>query len=107
MATIAEGTHVSYIASLETRLEEEIEKNEAAFEHYGGDDPHEPAAFAKETPFSPTSTVVSRPPSPQVDEEDPDMVTWDGPEDPENPQNWSNRYRWFITISCLVMTLNV
>lgn len=104
MATIAEGTYASYLASLDARLEEDIEKDEAAFEFYGGDDPHEPPALSKETPFSPTTTVAS---SPQVDGEDPDKVTWDSPNDPQNPQNWSNRYRWFITISCLIMTLNV
>lgn len=82
-ATLAKGTHTSNLPSLDARLE------------------------GKETPFSPSSTVVSRPPSPQVDEEDPDKVTWDGPDDPQNPQNWSNQYRWLITISCVVMTFNV
>ena len=107
MATISEGNHASYLASLEARLEEEVEKDEAAFENYGGDDPHEPPTLGKETPFSPTTTVTSRSPSPKVDGKDPDKVTWDGPDDPQNPQNWSNRYRWFITISCLIMTINV
>ncbi|PPQ75171.1 hypothetical protein CVT26_008701 [Gymnopilus dilepis] len=35
------------------------------------------------------------------------MVTWDGPDDPENPQNWSIRRKWFITILTIVMTVNV
>ena len=30
-------------------------------------------------------------------EVDPYVVTWDGPDDPENPRNWSMKYRWFVT----------
>ncbi|KAL9005767.1 MAG: hypothetical protein Q9188_001479 [Gyalolechia gomerana] len=26
------------------------------------------------------------------------LVTWDGPDDPENPKNWSNKRRWAATI---------
>ncbi|KAL8806184.1 MAG: hypothetical protein Q9200_005136 [Gallowayella weberi] len=29
---------------------------------------------------------------------DPKLVTWDGPDDPENPKNWSTRRRWAATI---------
>lgn len=36
-----------------------------------------------------------------------DLVTWDGPHDPANPHNWSKAYRWWATILCGVMTLNV
>jgi MFS transporter, DHA1 family, multidrug resistance protein len=39
--------------------------------------------------------------------DDPNVVTWDGPDDPSNPQNWSVRYRWWITTVCIAMTLNV
>ncbi|KAI0270437.1 major facilitator superfamily domain-containing protein [Gloeopeniophorella convolvens] len=38
---------------------------------------------------------------------DPNLVTWDGPDDPANPQNWSFWYKWWLTIVCTVMTLNV
>lgn len=38
---------------------------------------------------------------------DPEVVDWDGPEDPENPHNWPSRKRWahvvVIAIICLVM----
>ncbi len=37
----------------------------------------------------------------------PRVVTWDGPNDPENPRNWSYGYKWFITCICSVLTLNV
>lgn len=35
------------------------------------------------------------------------LVTWDGPDDPDNPHNWSIAYRWWATLLCAVMTLNV
>ncbi|CAN6625606.1 polyamine transporter 1 [Trichomonascus vanleenenianus] len=28
---------------------------------------------------------------------DPELVTWDGPDDPENPRNWSFREKWVCT----------
>lgn len=27
-------------------------------------------------------------------ERDPNLVTWNGPEDPENPKNWTFRHKW-------------
>ncbi|KAL5414368.1 hypothetical protein PMIN06_002347 [Paraphaeosphaeria minitans] len=30
-------------------------------------------------------------------EKDPNLIEWDGPEDPENPQNWGRGYKWLIT----------
>ncbi|KAL8826636.1 MAG: hypothetical protein Q9170_007324 [Blastenia crenularia] len=29
---------------------------------------------------------------------DPNLVTWDGPDDPQNPKNWSTKRRWAATI---------
>ena len=29
---------------------------------------------------------------------DPNLVTWDGPDDPENPKNWSIRRKWAATL---------
>lgn len=34
------------------------------------------------------------------------IVDWDGPDDPENPHNWSKAYRWFLTLVMGVLTLN-
>jgi hypothetical protein len=28
---------------------------------------------------------------------DPDLVNWDGPDDPENPKNWGWRRKWAAT----------
>jgi hypothetical protein len=38
-------------------------------------------------------------PSP-IPENEPELnvVTWDGPDDPTNPRNWSVKYRWFVTV---------
>ena len=94
--------HRPHSPSLEASLSPEIIRDEAAIEKYGGDDPHEPAV--KNVPFSPTSTLTHE--EPELSE-DPDKVTWDGPDDPENPQNWSVAYRWFITMGTVVMTVNV
>ncbi|KAF5309967.1 hypothetical protein D9619_010265 [Psilocybe cf. subviscida] len=68
-------------------------------ERYGGDDPHEP---------EPKSEVNNQPalPLPQP-KTDPNMITWDGPNDPENPQSWSIKKKWAITMVCIIMTVNV
>ncbi|SJX62955.1 probable mfs-multidrug-resistance transporter [Sporisorium reilianum f. sp. reilianum] len=38
---------------------------------------------------------------------DPNQVEWDGPDDPENPQNWSQKRKWAITVLCSFLTVNV
>ena len=38
---------------------------------------------------------------------DANMITWDSPNDPSNPQNWSIKYKWFITVICTVITVNM
>ena len=35
------------------------------------------------------------------------LVTWDSPNDPSNPQNWSIKYKWLVTIISTLMALNV
>lgn len=40
------------------------------------------------------------------EEVDPNKVQW-LEDDPENPQNWSYRYKWFVTAICSFLTLNV
>ncbi|KAF7335784.1 MFS general substrate transporter [Mycena venus] len=36
----------------------------------------------------------------------PEEIYWD-PDDPANPQNWTDRRKWLITLTCIVMTVNV
>lgn len=40
-------------------------------------------------------------------EQDPNEVTWDGPDDPANPQNWSRKKKWWLTIVVSILTINV
>ncbi|KAK4871168.1 hypothetical protein LT330_000405 [Penicillium expansum] len=35
---------------------------------------------------------------------DPKLVNWDGPEDPENPKNWSNKKKWAAVITVSLFT---
>jgi hypothetical protein len=36
-----------------------------------------------------------------------DFVTWDGPDDPENPKNWSYGYKWWVTAIVCILSLDV
>lgn len=38
-------------------------------------------------------------------EKDPNLVEWDGPDDPENPQNFSRVRKWVITVVMSSMTM--
>ncbi|KAF8622782.1 hypothetical protein AX15_006750 [Amanita polypyramis BW_CC] len=46
-------------------------------------------------------------PSIDVTVKDPNLVTWDGPDDPENPQNWSKLYKWVLITILIIATVNV
>jgi MFS transporter, DHA1 family, multidrug resistance protein len=76
-------------------LTEEIYQDEERMEHYGGDDVHEPDELP-ELVASAVTTVAAV-----------TVVDWDGPDDPENPQNWSDRKKWAITLLLCALTLNV
>lgn len=72
---------------------------EEHFERHGGDDIHEPP---------PKEFLVKGPSLVQSETTvDANMITWDGPNDPSNPQNWSMKYKWLVTVVCTVMTINV
>lgn len=92
----AHPTHTK-VGSPMTPLEQEILRDEARFERYGGDDVEDPPP---KSPTFPENHQVS----PQ---DDPFLVTWDGPDDPENPQNWSVWRKWMVTILLCLMTINV
>ncbi|KAJ7461146.1 MFS polyamine transporter [Mycena latifolia] len=81
------------VSPAETTLERELANDEEEIHRYGGDDPREPPAKS------------SRPQTPPP--LDPEEITWDGPDDQANPQNWSTRRKWMITLVCIVMTVNV
>lgn len=78
-------------------LQAEIARDEHDVEFYGGDGVQEPEDLKKAVPTGKQAE----------EEQDPNLVTWDGPNDQSNPQNWSTKYKWFVTIVCCVMTVNV
>ncbi|KAG6878237.1 hypothetical protein C0993_010359 [Termitomyces sp. T159_Od127] len=91
-------THGSIEPSISPGLEREITRNKLRTERYGGDDIEDPPErTAKETadPLGSETLVDSR------------QVTWDGPDDPTNPQNWSTKYKWFVTVTTALITVNV
>lgn len=77
-------------------LEAELARDERRFEEYGGDDPLPP------TPKTPAAPISEKP----VDK-DANLVSWDGPDDPENPQNWSRFRKWVVTWTCVLLSINV
>lgn len=89
--------HESAVDAEIASLEEDILAKETRLEKYGADDVHDPHFHH------------SRPPSVHVgdDKTNPNLVTFDGPNDPLNPQNWSNGYKWFLTAICCVLTFDV
>jgi len=38
------------------------------------------------------------------DSKDPDLVTWDGPQDPANPKNWVMKKKWVMTVLVSLFT---
>jgi MFS transporter, DHA1 family, multidrug resistance protein len=46
-------------------------------------------------------------PEPMIQQKDPNLVEWNGPDDPDNAQNWSKAKKWVITMSLAAMTLTV
>ena len=109
-----EVNHVSTSNSSRTSFESRATKNEPDvqmriakttsrgkeyFGRYGGDDIHEPPP--KEFLFGGPNRLQSETTI------DGNMVTWDSPNDPSNPQNWPTKYKWFITVICIVITIDV
>ncbi|PVI00283.1 MFS general substrate transporter [Periconia macrospinosa] len=45
------------------------------------------------------------PPPQETQDSDPDIVDWDGPDDPENPQNWPSRKKWGLVAILGTVTL--
>ncbi|KAF7193801.1 Citrinin biosynthesis cluster MFS transporter mrr1 [Pseudocercospora fuligena] len=43
----------------------------------------------------------------EEDEQDPNVVGWDGPDDPKNPMNWSPYRKWAIAVNMGLMTFVV
>ncbi|KAJ7574548.1 MFS polyamine transporter [Mycena floridula] len=87
-------------------LDQEIADDEQRIQEYGGNDVHDPPVghgvlkdIHSEAEDSTTAIATVVEPTNQV--------TWDGKDDPENPQNWPVRQKWIVTILCSLMTMNV
>lgn len=90
------------LSDLPPELRAEIQRDESRFERYGGDDPVDPP------PKTPQIPGAAPPPAPApAEKKDPDLVDWDGPDDPENPQNWSRFRKWVVTWTCVILSINV
>lgn len=44
---------------------------------------------------------------PEDAQADPNLVVWNGPDDPDNPMNWPVRKKWIITVALGLITLCV
>lgn len=78
----------------------------------------EKGAYEPNSDFE-TATIVPEPESEPVtrdgpssgekkgeeEERDPNLVTWDGPDDPENPMNWTMRKKWFNVAVLSILTI--
>jgi hypothetical protein len=93
-------THLPRIPS-NPSLEEEIVCDESSIKNHGSDDIYPPLPKSLEAAL-PTPAAAPEHPVP-----DPYLVTWDGQNDPENPQAWSVRRKWTITVANTLMTLCV
>jgi hypothetical protein len=105
-------------------LDDELAVEEERFRRYGGNEPRDPEP-KKSSELIRQGTTKSRARSGSVNTTnrrfstitrattvrsaliDPEEIDWDGPEDPTNPQNWSVRRKWAITVILSVMTVNV
>jgi hypothetical protein len=86
-------------------LDEMISRDEEAITHYGGNEPEDPV------PGTPLSRTLSRHSTRRGNaahpKKDSELVDWDGPDDPANPQNWSKNYKWMITMFVIIISVNV
>lgn len=41
----------------------------------------------------------------EAEDQDPNVVTWDGPDDPANPMNWTMRKKWSNIAVLSVLTI--
>ena len=103
--TISASSSTTTLSSTSTVLgndeltaQSEKESGDARVEVYVDNKPQDPSL--KE----PAVLVLPFLPQPNTD---PNLVTWDGPDDPANPQNWSFWYKSWLTGVCSLMTVAV
>lgn len=55
-------------------------------------------------PESAPESTTNRGEADKETEQDPNIVYWDGPDDPENPQNWTMKMKWFNVAAISMLT---
>ena len=78
---------------------------ETAVNSHIGDDEEEDPNMILERINSQLAEKVDK--LPHHPEHDPDLVQWDGPHDPENPQNFSFAKKVGLTAMIIILTINV
>ncbi|KAJ9165188.1 MFS general substrate transporter [Coniochaeta hoffmannii] len=56
-------------------------------------------------PGAQTDLEVETGKSEAVDETDPNVVSWDGPDDPQNPKNWTDKKKWTNVAILSILTV--
>lgn len=56
------------------------------------------APFTEDVEAQARSSEDSSSNRPDKEKKDPNLVTWDGPDDPANPKNWSTKRKWAATL---------
>jgi hypothetical protein len=51
------------------------------------------------------SETADKPDETQTEPRDPNLVDWDGPDDPQNPMNWTLKRKMIITSCISIITL--
>jgi hypothetical protein len=96
-STAANSTQTSLTYFESHPSAEIVSGREDGFERDDGEDVHDP-------PLEPI--VIQSASLSSLQTIDPNMVTWDSPDDPTNPQNWTIEYKWLVTVVCLIMSMN-
>jgi MFS transporter, DHA1 family, multidrug resistance protein len=98
--TVSSSAEAHPKSPLNPSLQEENVPDEGSIEKHDDDDIDPPLSKSP----APTLTLANPAAAPGLD---PYLVTWDGPNDPENPQNWSFRRKCINTAAIGLMTLCV
>ncbi|KIK59308.1 hypothetical protein GYMLUDRAFT_44678 [Collybiopsis luxurians FD-317 M1] len=100
LSNLPTGMSTPRTATFDASLEQQVLDTEARIEQYGGNDVRDPL------PKSATSSTNAKK-GHAADSVNPNLITWDGPEDPTNPQNFGYGRKWAITLMCVSMSLCV
>ena len=65
----------------------------------------EAATIVPETDSEPTSRDGAAGEKGDAESKDPNVVSWDGPDDPTNPMNWTMRKKWSNVAVLSILTI--